>query len=451
MKVHLVTLGCPKNEVDSAGMAGVLRRAGHVLVERPVAADVLVVNTCGFIAPAREESLEVLRELARGKRPGQFLVAAGCMAGRYGGLLRAVSGVDALLETDRWRQIAHLVSQLACERVTAIPEEELPEGIGLSASHGGSAYLKIADGCDAHCAFCTIPQIKGPYRSVPRGQLVAEARALIEQGVREIILVAQDTTSYGRDRGEEQGLAGLLEALLQAVPELPWLRIMYTYPSRVSPRLIEVIADHPQICPYLDIPLQHAHPATLRRMGRPTDVERIRALLRRLRETVPDLVLRTTLIVGYPGETEEEFAALRAFLQEQAFERVGVFPFFCEEGTPAARLPQQVPQEVALRRRDELMRLQQGIARRWGEQQIGRTVDVLVEGINEDGIVVGRTRWDAPEVDGLVLAQTDPEDPSRSKRRRRAAEGQGAVRVGEIVPVRITSASAYDLWGTIEP
>lgn len=431
MKVYLVTLGCPKNEVDSAGMAALLRRAGYTLVKRPASADVLIANTCGFIAPAREESVRVLQELARRKRPGQLLVAAGCMVALHGDELRAIPGVDALLGVDRLSRIAEFLAQQGYGSPAPSPDLPFP-GAGLSAVHGASAYLRIADGCDARCAFCTIPRIKGPYRSVPREMLVEEVRALVARGVQEIVLVAQDTTAYGRDLGEKEGLPGLIERLLAAVPELPWLRIMYTYPQHITPRLIETMARFPQVCPYLDIPLQHAHPATLARMGRPADVERVRALLRRLRERIPDLVLRTTFIVGYPGETEEEFAALRAFLQEQAFERVGVFVYSREEGTPAAALPDPVPEEVAFARREELMALQQAIARRWGERQIGRTIPVLVEGIDRRArLVVGRTRWDAPEVDGLVFAR-------------------GEAQIGTIVPVRVTAASEYDLWGTVE-
>jgi len=426
MKVHLVTLGCPKNEVDSAGMAALLRRAGHTLVERPRPADVLVVNTCGFIAPAREEALQVLRALGAKKRPGQVLIAAGCMAGPYGDMLRAVPGVDALLPTERWAEIVPLVARLTRQAAAVVPEVARA---GLSAVQGGSAYLKIAEGCSAGCAFCTIPRIKGPYRSFPAADLVAEARALVDGGVREIVLVAQDTTFYGRDRGERDGLADLIEAILAAAPDLPWLRIMYTFPGHITSRLIEVLAGHPQVCPYLDIPLQHAHPAVLRRMGRPANVRAVRALLHRLRAAIRDLVLRTTFIVGYPGETEEEFAALREFLQEEAFERVGVFPYYCEEGTAAAALPGPLPAEVAARRREELLTIQQDIARQWGQRQVGRVVEVLVEGV-EKGLVVGRTRWDAPEVDGLVLAQ-------------------GQARIGEIVPVKLTAASDYDLWGEV--
>ncbi len=429
MNVYLVTLGCPKNEVDSAGMVAMLRRAGYVLMEEAEEAQALIVNTCGFIAPAREESLRVVGELARRKRPGQVLVVAGCMAGRYGAAFRSVPGVDALLPTERWAEIAALLGRLVSGAPPA--PETLPPGAGLSAISGASAYLKIAEGCSAHCTFCTIPQIKGPYRSFPRTELLAEARTLREQGVKEIILVAQNTTFYGRDRGESDGLPDLVEAILQAVPDLPWLRLMYTFPGHISPRLIEVMAAYPQVCPYLDIPLQHAHPSVLRRMGRPDNVEEVRALLHSLRERIPEIVLRTTFIVGYPGETEEEFRALRSFVEEEAFERVGVFPYYREEGTPAARLPNPVPPEVAERRRDLLLRLQQRIARRWGRRQVEKRVEVLVEGVGDGGLMVGRSRWDAPQVDGLVLAR-------------------GQARIGEIVPVRIMAASTYDLWGEVE-
>ncbi len=428
MNVYLVTLGCPKNEVDSAGMAAILSRAGYALVEESEEAQVLIVNTCGFIAPAREESLRVVEDLARRKRPGQVLVVAGCMAGRYSVSLQAIPGVDALLPTECWQEIAALLARLLPRALR--PPEALPPGAGLSAVSGASAYLKIAEGCSAYCAFCTIPQIKGPYRSFPREELLAEARALRERGVKEIILVAQDTTFYGRDRGEADGLPSLVEALLQAVPDLPWLRLMYTFPGHISPRLIEVMASYPQVCPYLDLPLQHAHPAVLRRMGRPDDVGEVRNLLRRLRERIPEIVLRTTFIVGYPGETEEEFQTLCSFIEEEALERVGVFPYYREEGTPAARLPNPISPEVAERRRDLLLRLQQKIARRWGRRQVGKRVEVLVEGVSDEGLVIGRTRWDAPQVDGLVLAR-------------------GSALVGEIVPVRITAASTYDLWGEV--
>lgn len=429
MRIYLVTLGCPKNEVDSAGMAALLEAAGHTLVERPARADILLVNTCGFIRPARAESLGVIAALAGKKRPRQKLVAAGCMAGLYAGELQAIPGVDALLPTERWGEVAGLVSRLA--GTEPVPPPDIPATAGLSAVNGASAYLKIAEGCSAHCAFCTIPRIKGPYRSFPRAALLAEAGRLLAQGVQEIVLVAQDTTFYGRDQGEEDGLAGLIEALLAAVPALPWLRLMYTYPGHITPRLVDVLAGHPQVCPYVDIPLQHAHPATLKRMGRPADVAAVHDLLGRLRARIPGLVLRSTFIVGYPGETGEEFAALRDFILEEALERVGVFPYYAEEGTAAARLPDRVPEEVALARRDELMAVQQPIAQAWGQRQVGRTVEVLVEGVDEKGLVVGRTRWDAPEVDGLVLAQ-------------------GAAAVGAIVPVRVTAASAYDLWGEVE-
>jgi len=295
------------------------------------------------------------------------------------------------------------------------------------AAQGASAYLKIADGCSAPCAFCAIPLIKGPARSRPAEAIVEDARQLVAQGVKEIILIAQDTTAYGRDRGERDALPRLIEAILAAVPELPWLRLMYAYPQHVTPRLIETMARHPQVCHYLDMPLQHAHSNTLRRMNRPHDVDRVRRLIADLRQAMPDIALRTAFIVGYPGETEEEFQALLEFVEEMAFDRVGVFIYSREEGTRAAELPHQIAEEVKRERYERLMELQQGISLARNRAQVGRTLDVLIEGCG-DGLSVGRSYRDAPEIDGLVLIE-------------------GELPVGEMVPVRITGAMEYDLIG----
>ncbi|HID86990.1 MAG TPA: MiaB/RimO family radical SAM methylthiotransferase, partial [Anaerolineae bacterium] len=308
MRYYLLTLGCPKNVVDSEGMAELLRRADYVESDRPEEAEVLIVNTCGFIAPATEESLAALRELARTKRPGQLLIAAGCLVQRDDGrLAQEIPDLDGMLSTRRWYEIAALVNRLRGQRFGDIPQPTPP--VLPRRAQGASAYLKIADGCSAPCAFCTIPAIKGPWRSKPVELIVEEARQLVAQGVKEIVLIAQDTTAYGYDRGERDALAPLIEAILEAVPELPWLRIMYAYPGRVTPRLIETMARHPQVCRYLDVPLQHAHPEILRRMGRPSDVAMVRRMIARLRAAMPDIALRTVFIVGYPGETEAEFQA----------------------------------------------------------------------------------------------------------------------------------------------
>ena len=433
MNFHVITLGCPKNAVDSTSMERLLVQAGHSPVAEPDEADVVIVNTCGFIEPARRESLEVMRELAQSKGKGQLLVAAGCLPQLWGtALFEAVEGIDALIGTRRWMEIPRLLEELARSpsarpALLGDPAPHAPHLHSLSAVYGASAYLKIADGCSASCAFCTIPRIKGPARSVPLPVLVEEARRLVSRGVKELILIAQDTTAYGRDRGEREGLARLVEAILEAVPELSWLRIMYTHPRHVTGRLIEVMSSHPQVCHYIDMPLQHAHPAVLRRMRRPHEVERVKSLINRLREAMPDIAIRTVFIVGYPGETEEEFRYLMDFVAEMAFDRVGVFTYWPEEGTVAATLPDQVPEEVKGRRYHELMTLQQRISAERNRAFVGRVLDVLIEG-SGDGISVGRTYRDAPEIDGLVIVE-------------------GELPVGEMVPVRITGAMEYDLAG----
>jgi ribosomal protein S12 methylthiotransferase len=296
-----------------------------------------------------------------------------------------------------------------------------------------SAYLKISDGCDASCAFCVIPRIKGPYRSKPVDDVLAEVAGLIDQGVREIVLVAQDTTLYGSDAGQRDGLAILVERILEAAPDLSWLRLMYCYPQHITPRLIRVMSASPQVCQYLDLPLQHAHPATLQRMGRPSNVDQARDLISRLRAAMPDISLRSSFIVGYPGETAEEFDALLSFLRDVRLDRAGFFTYSPEDGTTAAGLPGQVPRRLKSARYRQAMELQQQVSLAKNETWVGRTVDVLVEGVSEDHaacLSVGRSFRDAPEVDGLVLLR-------------------GRADVGSIVQAEIRSASAYDLWGEL--
>jgi ribosomal protein S12 methylthiotransferase len=436
MHYYLLTLGCPKNEVDSEGMAQRLTAAGHVAVPDPAQADVFIVNTCGFIDPARQESLAALRELAAAKSPGQRLIAAGCLAELEGdALLTAVPGLDAILSTRRSHDIVAVVeNQSPCLRVPASPPPRR--------AASPSAYLQIAEGCDGPCAFCLIPRIKGPYRSKPAPTIVQEARELAAHpsaggsragGVQEVVLIAQDTTAYGHDRGERDGLARLLETLAAEVPQVAWWRIMYAYPQHVTPRLIETMAALPTVCHYLDLPLQHAHPATLRRMNRPADGNRVRRLIESLRAAMPDIALRSTFIVGYPGETRHEFRALLDFVREMRFDHVGAFPFWPQEGTPAAALPDPVPARVREERLHRLMEAQQAISLACNQAQVGREFKVLVEGQAEvEGepapLVVGRCHRDAPEIDGLVWVR-GPVDP------------------GPWATARITHATEYDLWG----
>lgn len=428
---YLISLGCPKNLVNSAGLATLLERAGYVAAATAGQADVLIVNTCGFIAPAREESLDVLRELAQSKRPGQRLIAAGCYAERSPQeLAAALPDVDGFIGTRRWAEIVPFISQMGISPLPPFVGGSRGEGapdVPHVAIQGASAYLQIADGCDHACAFCAIPLIKGRAVSRPPTAILADARWLAGRGVQEIILIAQDTTAYGRDLGLHEGLAGLLEQLMATVPEVPWLRLMYAYPGRITQRLIETMARHPQVLPYLDLPLQHAHPDVLRRMRRPADVEKTQHTIERLRAAMPDIVIRTTFIVGFPGEGEAEFQTLLDFMAEVQFDRVGVFTYSHEEGTPAAWLADDVPPEVKEERRERLMAAQQPISLAKNRALVGQTLDVLIEG-QEEGLSVGRSKRDAPEVDGLVLAQAN-------------------LPVGRIVPLRITGALEYDLVG----
>jgi ribosomal protein S12 methylthiotransferase len=437
---HLVSLGCAKNTVDSASMGQMLAEAGYRSVSEARQARVLIVNTCGFIGPAREESLQVLGELAEKKRPGQLLIAAGCLTQRYGAeVVRQVPGIDGILGTRRWMDIVQVVDSLR-QGMHPAPLYHLPEAPSVgqdegnvlrAAIQGRSAYLKIADGCRRPCAFCAIPLIKGSAVSRPPEAIIAEARRLQEMGMRELILIAQDTTDYGHDLGMKDGLAQLLEQMVPAVPDVDWVRIMYAYPGYVTDRLIEVMAAHPQILPYLDMPLQHAHPETLRRMRRPANMAWVHQTLEKMRKCLPTLALRTTFIVGYPGETEAEFQALLDFVQAIRFDRVGAFTFSFEPGTASEALGDPVPAEVKEERYDRLMTLQQGISLARNQSFVGQTLPVLIEGL--DGkLSLGRSYRDAPEIDGMVIIE-------------------GKLPVGELLPVRINGALAYDLTGVPAP
>jgi ribosomal protein S12 methylthiotransferase len=451
---YLLSLGCSKNTVDSESMATLLEEAGLRGTADPSRAEVLIVNTCGFIEPARQESIAVLRELAANKRKGQYLIAAGCLSQRYGhDLPQQVPELDGIIGTRRWMDIVDLVQRLRSgphpEPLYHIPAEAATvgtdeHGVPRVAALGPSAYLKIADGCRRPCAFCAIPAIKGTAVSRPLARILDEARLLRDNGVQEIILIAQDTSDYGHDRGLEDGLAHLLTELVGAVPDVPWLRVMYAYPGYVTDRLIDVMATHDQIVPYLDMPLQHAHRDTLLRMRRPANMDWVRRTLARMRAAMPDLAIRTTFIVGYPGETNEEFETLLQFVEETQFDRVGCFTYSHEPGTPSADLPDPVDVGVKLSRRDLLMNVQQPISLERNQSFVGRTLDVLIEGeseaVDEDDnptgqiISLGRSYRDAPEIDGYVLIE-------------------GALPVGEIVPVRVTGAMVYDLVATpqLEP
>jgi ribosomal protein S12 methylthiotransferase len=433
-RFYLLPLGCPKNTVDAEGMRGLLESAGWRATERPDRADLLIVNTCGFIDAARAESYAALRELSQAKRRGQLLLAAGCLSQRYAGdIQRVVPGVDGVLGTREWANIVPYVEQLLGREGSASIRPAGRVSV-LSpvprTAHGPSAYLKIADGCSAPCAFCAIPLIKGPQHSKPRTAILEEASQLVSQGVREIVLIAQDTTAYGRDWGEGDSLPGLISDIVAAERKPAWLRLMYAYPQHVTARLIQVMASHSQVCHYLDLPLQHAHPETLRRMRRSANVKGVLRLISSLRQAMPDIALRTAFIVGYPDETEDEFTTLLQFMRAVSFDKVGIFKYSPEEGTRAIRLPNPVPAEVAEERYARGMELQKEISRARNQAQVGRVLDVLIEGVGK-GISVGRSCRDAPEIDGYVFV-----------------DGKWAP--GQIIATRIERALDYDLQGKAE-
>jgi ribosomal protein S12 methylthiotransferase len=452
MRYYLLTLGCPKNTVDSEGMAMLLGQAGYRGTAAPEEADILLVNTCGFLAAAEDESLATLADLAQRKRPGQTLIAAGCMAQRAGErIVREVPGVDGLLGTRRWMEIVPFIQTLRADTgqrgrlfgryaLLGDPEQPAVAATPRPPVVSGSAYLKISDGCNAPCAFCSIPTFKGKLRSRPQPAIVAEAQALVAGGAQEIILIAQDTTDYGRDLGLADGLPGLMQAILAATPDLRWLRLMYAYPGHVSERLIEVMASDPRVCHYLDIPLQHGDGAVLRRMFRPSNTEKLIETFAQMRAAMPDMALRSTFIVGYPGETEAEFRGLLRFLEAIQFDKVGVFTFSPEPGTPAHDLPGQVAEEVKRQRYERTMAAQQRISLARNQAQVGRELDILVEShgelsdqpggnsVRKKPVSLGRSYRDAPEVDGLVVIP-------------------GTLPTGQMARARITGAMEYDLMG----
>ena len=438
----LVSLGCAKNTVDSEGIGQLLVAQGFEQTDETDQADLLVVNTCGFIDAARQESVETLVELGQLKRPGQKLLATGCLTERYGDeIAREIPEIDAIVGARNWQTVPRFARELtvlpaeprqpgsSIDLVAIAPKGTIDLEMPRRVASGPSAYVKISDGCNQKCAFCAIPSMKGLLASKPIDLILKEIGELIQQGVREVVLVAQDSTNYGRDFGERDGLATLLRAITDTYPELPWVRIMYAYPSHVTQSFLDVMAERPQICRYFDMPLQHTHPETLRRMRRPH--RPVDELLGWIRSVVPDITIRTTFITGFPGETEAEHRFLVRSIETLGFGRVGVFLYSDEEGTAAFDQLNRVARSVKQRRRHELMAAAQAASRRGNERLVGTVHDVLIEGEGElDGraVRVGRSRRDAPEVDGIVFV-----------------DGPGAI--GEIVPVRVTAALDYDLVG----
>ncbi len=432
---YLVSLGCAKNTVDSDSIAALLQREGYSIVTKPSQAEVMIVNTCGFIEPARQESIGILSELAAQKKPGQLLIAAGCLSELFREkLAESVNGIDGIIGTRRWMDMPDLVKSL--RRDPLKPRYHLPEapeigrdekGIARVSLQGASAYLKIADGCRRPCAYCSIPLIKGPQVSRPTESILRDAEILQDNGVQELILISQDTTDYGSDLGMKDGLVRLLEDLLPRIPQIPWVRILYAYPGYVTDGLIDIMSDAPQVLPYLDMPLQHASPQVLRAMKRPSNMEWVHSTIGKMRARIPGGALRTTFIVGYPGESDADFQMLVDFIREVEFDHLGVFPFSFESGTASAPLGDPIAEEEKFNRVEELMTLQESISLKRNQQQIGKTFDVLIEGYG-DGISVGRSYRDAPEIDGLVIIEDE-------------------LDIGEINPVQITGALKHDLIG----
>ena len=435
--VAFAHLGCEKNRVDTEHMLGLLTRAGYGVSSDESDANVVVVNTCSFIQEAREESVRTLVGLAE---QGKELIIAGCLAQHFQEeLLDSLPEAKAIVGTGDYQHIVEVLERVeAGERVnrvsknpTFVGDETLPR---YRTTGEAVAYLKVAEGCDYRCAFCIIPHLRGNQRSRTIESIVAEAHQLAEQGVQELILISQITTNYGLDIYGRPRLADLLKALGEV--EIPWIRVHYAYPTGLTPEVISAYRDVPNVLPYLDLPLQHSHPKVLRAMNRPWQADVNERLMHQLREQLPDAVMRTTLIVGFPGETEDQFEHLAEFLENQRFDHVGVFTFSAEEGTAAAKLPDPVPAEIATARKDRLMTLQQPISAAANTRWVGRTVDVLIEQHNPStGAMIGRCARFAPEVDGEVQVQP-------------RADGLQAA-PGTMVPVRINGADIYDLSGEI--
>ncbi|MEN6435076.1 MAG: 30S ribosomal protein S12 methylthiotransferase RimO [Anaerolineaceae bacterium] len=430
---YLISLGCAKNSVDADSMAALLINDGMIPVTKPSQARFLIVNTCGFIAPAREESITELQNLAVNKKSNQLLIATGCLPQRYGAqLLNEVSGMDGIIGTRNWMDIAPFIADfrngnLPVQRFD-IPDTPLRMDYGDLARvsiQGASAYLKIADGCRRLCAFCAIPLIKGKNVSRPIENIINDAQFLQENNIIEVNLIAQDTTDYGSDLGMKDGLSTLIDQICEKAPFIPWMRILYAYPGFVTDRLIDRMATKSQLLHYLDIPLQHADPTLLKKMKRPSNVDQTIQTIEKMRKAMPDLAIRTTFIVGYPGETEKEFQTLLDFLSEVKFDRVGVFPFSFEKGTASEQYGDPVSEEEKADRVERLMILQQDISLKLNQNWVGKTMQVLIEGA-DDTHSIGRSFRDAPEIDGLVFLDEK-------------------VEPGNLVKVQITGALVHDL------
>lgn len=440
MNIFFVSLGCDKNLVDSENMLGILNENGYRITNEEKEADIIIINTCCFIHDAKEESVQTILEMAEHKKSGSLkaLIVTGCLAERYKEeILREIPEVDALLGTSSFADILQVIEELTDGRQHTRFEDldYLPKLPGNRMLTSGSyfAYLKIAEGCDKHCTYCIIPQVRGNFRSVPMEELMKEAAYLAEQGVKELILVAQETTLYGKDLYGEKSLPRLLSELGK-IDGIEWIRILYCYPEEITDELIEAMKNEPKVCHYLDIPIQHASNRILKLMGRRTSKEDLTTIIKKLRKAMPDIVLRTTLITGFPTETEEEHEELMEFVRKMRFERLGVFTYSKEDNTPAARLKPQVLSKVKKQRQKQIMKLQQSIVFERTAKLTGKTCQVLIEGkiADEDNVYIGRTYMDAPNVDGFLFLRSEEELMS-----------------GDIVKAKVTSAKGYDLVGEL--
>ena len=439
MNILFISLGCDKNLVDSEVMLGLLDKKGYQIVDSEEDADIIVVNTCCFIHDAKEESIQTILEMAEYKKEGKLkaLIVTGCLAQRYQQeIIDEIPEVDAVLGTTSYDHIVEAVEEalagnghVVLEDVDALPDVKEKR---LVTTGGHYAYMKIAEGCDKHCTYCIIPKLRGNYRSVPMEKLLAEAKDLADPVLKEFILVAQETTVYGKDLYGEKSLHKLLRELCK-ISGIQWIRILYCYPEEIYDELIQTIKEENKVCHYLDLPIQHASDAVLKRMGRRTSKAQLVEIIEKLRKEIPDISLRTTLITGFPGETQEQHEELKDFVDEMEFDRLGVFTYSPEEDTPAATMTEQIPEEVKEERQAELMELQQEIAFDLAEDMVGREVLVMIEGkVADENAYVGRTYKDAPNVDGLIFINTDEELMS-----------------GDFARVRVTGALEYDLIGEL--
>jgi len=439
IRIAFVSLGCDKNLVDSEVMLGLLQKSGFALISDESQAEVIVVNTCCFIQDAKEESIENILEMAQYKKTGncKALIVTGCMAERYKDeILAEIPEVDGVVGTTGYESIVEVVEEILkgkkIQKFSDINTTIREDYQRVLSTAGYFAYLKIAEGCDNKCTYCIIPQLRGKYRSRSIESLISEAKTLVSQGVRELILVAQDTTRYGIDLYGEKRLPQLLRELCK-IEELKWIRLLYCYPEEITDELIDVIAEEEKVCSYLDMPIQHANTAILKRMGRRSTKEELIHLINKLRNRIPDVCLRTTLIVGFPGETDEEYEDLVQFVTDMKFDRLGVFTYSKEEGTAAAKLKGQIPKKIKELRKDKIMKLQQAICEEKSAQFVGKTLEVIIDGkLPEENEYCGRTYRDAPEIDGMVFVHTDEELLS-----------------GDFIKASITSANEYDLVGRI--